>query len=460
MKKKFFILVLSILITLCIWFAPLPDAMPLAAQRTLALSVLAILWWAFKVIPQAFTSLLLVAAFLFFDISEPRVVLTLWTRPIVWLIIASFLISAAVSKSGLARRIALFLMSRFAPTYARTVILIFAIGLALSLFIPQTFPRILILIAVVKEVIDLSNASKKTAVALGFSVFISQICTSMFFMTGDAILNLSVVEFSGVQVSWLQWLKYMGVPALAVSLVFMGLYFLVFGLHRDWVVDQNRLKGLLSEAGPLSRMEKTTLIWICIAVLLWVTDSVTHIDPAWSAIVVAVGLALPAVGDVLTVDDITHGVSWPVILFITGAFAIGAVCTDSGLSGWLVETLLPAVPPRSPYGFAALIGGGAMAVHMLVGSVMASLSVTAPAMTAYAVSAGHDPLFTALIIFTVLNGQFILPFHNVALVLGEGKLGGYSSSETIRFGLPLTLVIWAVIFCVEIPWWTLTGLIP
>ncbi|MEM5776213.1 MAG: SLC13 family permease, partial [Anaerolineaceae bacterium] len=164
MQKKA-VLVISILILLAVWFAPLQTVMPQAAQRTLALGLLTVIWWAFKIIPQAYTSLLLIAALLVFRVAEPAVVLTMWTRPLVWLIICSFLISAAVSKSGLARRFALFLMSRFSPTYTRTVLLIYLIGLLMSLFIPQTFPRLLILMAVVREVIHCTDTAPKTAIA-------------------------------------------------------------------------------------------------------------------------------------------------------------------------------------------------------------------------------------------------------------------------------------------------------
>ncbi len=459
MKRKKNLLLFSVFVFLAVWFAPLQNVMPQAAQRTLALSLLTVIWWAFKVVPQAYTSLLLIAGLLLFRVAEPTVVLTLWTRPLVWLIICAFLISAAVSKTGLARRFALFLMSRFSPNYAGTVVMIYLIGLLMSLFIPQTFPRLLILIAVVREVIRLTDTPPKTAVALGFAVFSSQVATSMFFLTGDAILNLSVVEFSGVPVSWMRWLTLMGVPALAVTLVFLGLQFLVFGSNREWKIDRLRLQDLLRQNGSLSRPEKTTLIWVCLALLLWATDSLTGIDPAWSAVAVVVGLALPGIGGVLTVDDLMHGVSWPVILFVTGAFALGAVSTSSGLSGWLVDTLLPAAPPQNPYTFTAVIVAGAMSVHMLVGSVMASLSVTAPAMLAYAAQAGWNPLFPALVIYTMLNAHFLLPFHNIALVLGDGELGGYSAHETIRFGLPLTAATWVIILLVEIPWWSLLGLI-
>ena len=45
--------------------------------------------------------------------------------------------------------------------------------------------------------------------------------------------------------------------------------------------------------------------WLMAALLLWITDFIHHIDPAWVALGVAVGLSLPVVGDVLDAKDIS-----------------------------------------------------------------------------------------------------------------------------------------------------------
>jgi di/tricarboxylate transporter len=251
----------------------------------------------------------------------------------------------------------------------------------------------------------------------------------------------------------------MSVPSLAASLLMMGLHLLVFGRGHTLNVDRSVLQEQIGDLGGMKREEWITLFWISAAILLWMFDSMTYIDPAWVAVGAAVGLSLPLVGDVLKVEDLTSGVSWPVILFVTGAFAIGAVSADSGLSGWLADALLPAHPPENPFAFAALIAGAAMGVHMLVGSALATLSVTAPPMIGYAVAAGWDPLFPALLIYTVVSIHYLLPFHNVVILIGEGETGGYNAAQTLRFGLPMTLLTWVVVLGVEVPWWRLVGLI-
>jgi di/tricarboxylate transporter len=56
--------------------------------------------------------------------------------------------------------------------------------------------------------------------------------------------------------------------------------------------------------------------------------------------------------------------------------------------------------------------------------------------------------------------HYLLPFHNLAILVGEGETGGrYGDSEVLRLGLPLTIVVFIITVCVEISWWHLVGLI-
>jgi di/tricarboxylate transporter len=45
------------------------------------------------------------------------------------------------------------------------------------------------------------------------------------------------------------------------------------------------------------------------------------------------------------------------------------------------------------------------------------------------------------------------------LVGAAEDTGGYTQKETIRLGLPLTIVMFIVTVGVMVPWWNLTGLI-
>ncbi len=426
-RRKRFAILVSLALLAGIWLMPTPAGLPVAGQRALAVTLFTVLWWVFGVMAPAYTTLLLCLGYIVLGLAPPPTVFALWTSPLMWLMVGAFLIAAAVTKSGLATRVANGLMSRYARSYASTVTLVYVLGFVLSFIIPHPFPRTLLIMAMVTAVIEGSRMEPADARALGFATFASATPTSMILLTGDSALNTASIAFAGAELSWLGWAGYMAVP------------------------------GVL-RLGPLSTVEKRTLAWVVLALLLWMTEAWHHPAPAWVAIGVAVGLALPVVGDVLHPPDFTTGINWPVLMFVVGALAIGTVGAETGMAQWIAWLLLPIVPPADPYVFALLIGGATIGSHMFLGSALAVMSIVTPSVVAYATGVGWDPLVPALLVYTAVQMHYLLPFQHVTILLGAGPTGRYGSQETLRYGLPLT-VLTVLVLLLEVAWWRLAGLI-
>ena len=450
---------LSSLIAGVLWVAPLPGDLSLAGRQTLMVTLFTVVWWIFGVVPPAYATLLMLVSYIVLGLATPEVVFHLWTLPLMWLIIAAFLIAAAVTKSGLAQRVAYFFMIRYATSYRSTIVLTYVLGLVLSLLIPHPFPRALLIMAVVGAIIQKANLNRADAASLGLSVFVATTATSTILLTGDSTLNIATVGFSGESLGWLGWLKYMAVPGIIASFLMLGLHLLLFRQSGPVHIDGVALRAEQQKLGPVTRRERVTLAWVLVALALWTTDFIHHIDPAWVALGVVVGLALPIVGEVLDAGDISSGVNWPIIFFVAGALAIGTVGTATGMSDWLAATFLPVTPPENPYVFAALVGGASMLIHMVLGSALACMSIVAPPMVQYAATLGWSPLVPALLVYTAVAIHYVLPFQQVTILLGQGETGGYGAREVARYGLPLTIVVLFVMIVVEITWWQIVGLI-
>lgn len=450
---------LSLLVAGAVWLAPLPVGLSQAGRETLAVTLFSVVWWIFNVTPPAYATLLMLLGYLLLGLAPPEVIFHIWTMPLLWLIIAAFLIAAAVTKSGLAQRVAYFFMLRYATSYRSLILLTYGLGFVLSLLIPHPFPRALLIMAVMAAMIQKARINQADAAALGLSVFVATTATSMIFLTGDSTLNIATVGFSGVTVGWLDWIKYMAAPGIIASLAMLGLFLLVFPSRGPVTIDRAALRAEQEKLGPITRRELVTLAWVLVALALWATDFLHHIDPAWVALGVVVGLSLPMVGDVLDANDISTGVNWPIIFFVMGALAIGAVGRVTGMSAWLAASLLPATPPANPYVFAALVGGATMLIHMVLGSALACMSIVAPPMVQYAAATGMNPLVPALIVYTAVAIHYLLPFQHVTILLGQGAVGGYGTRHVLRYGLPLTFVVLIVIILVEVTWWQFVGLL-
>jgi anion transporter len=451
-------ILLSVAVAVALWFAPLPGLSP-AGHKTLVVTLFTVIWWIFNVVPPAYATLLMLLSYLMLGLATPDVVFRIWTLPLMWLIIGAFLIAAAVTKSGLAERVAYFFMIRYATSYRSLIVLTYVLGFVLSFLIPHPFPRALLMMSLIRAIVQKSGMNKVDAASLGLSVFVATTATSTILLTGDSTLNIATVGFSGLTLSWLDWAKYMAVPGIAASLLMLGLHLLVFKQTGPANIDRAALLLEQQNLGPMRRTEIVTLVWILVALLLWTTDFIHHIDPAWVALLVVVGLSLPKLGDVLDARDISTGINWPIVFFVMGALAIGTVGKLTGMSDWLAGSLMPATPPQNPYAFAALVGGATMLIHMVLGSALACMSIVAPPMVHYAVSAGWSPLVPALLVYTAVAIHYILPFQHVAILLGQGETGGYSTRHVLKYGLPLTLITLIVLIPIEVTWWLILGLI-
>jgi di/tricarboxylate transporter len=103
---------------------------------------------------------------------------------------------------------------------------------------------------------------------------------------------------------------------------------------------------------------------------------------------------------------------------------------------------------------------GAGLFHMVLGNVLAVMGIVTPAIIAYTAGSAISPIVASLIVYTAVNQQYLLPFHNMALLVGEGESGGgYGSAEVFKLGLPLTALVFIVTVLVQVPWWKAIGLI-
>ena len=170
-------------------------------------------------------------------------------------------------------------------------------------------------------------------------------------------------------------------------------------------------------------------------------------------------MSMPLVGGLLT-PKAWNEVPVHVLLFITAAMAIGRVGAATGMNSWIADTIFPGAAPSNPFLFAALIAVVSVAIHMLLGSVIAVMGVAIPAILAFTAHTSMDPLVPALWVLTAINLHYVFPFQNMSILVGCGEENGmYTQRETIRFSVPLLLITLFVIIVVETLWWKALGLL-
>ena len=466
--------IIGILVFLIVKFAPLgglsETVLSAGGQTCLALTLGTVVWWACGIAQPGFVGMFYCVALILFQVctdeaGAPSLAATVsstfssWTKATMWLVIGAYLIASAVKDSGLGERSAYAFMLKFVRSYKSLVISIFALTFVLSLLIPHPFPRAFLILAVVTVIAQSAGYGDEDRGKLGFLVFAAAPAASMFFLTGDSTLNPLVAQYSveagGMNPTFIDWFLYMSVPMAVALIATLALGLLLFKPSHELVYDRDEVLAKQAALGKLSTKEIRTIVWLVIAIALWLTVSGDYIG--WVTLGIGVCLSLPFIGEVLTPAS-WNSVDIKSLMFLTAAMAIGSVGGATGMNAWIADVVLPASVPENIYLLALLIAALSIVIHMFMGSVMAVLGVCVPAFIAFTSGTDVSPLAVAMIVFTSINIHYILPFHNLPILVGEGKdAGGYTAKESMRMGIPLTVVVFITVL-IEAFWFHLFGL--
>ena len=474
LTKRYIGFFLAIVVFLLIKFVlPLDSlgsvALSEGGKNCLALSLGAVVMWACGVAQPGYTGILYCALLVLMQVvpdadGVPSMAATVsvafgaWTKGTMWIVVGAYLIAGAVKDSGLGQRIAYAFMLKFVKSAKSLILSIFALTFVLALLIPHPFPRAFLILAVVSVIAESAGYGEDDRGKLGFLIFAAAVPCSMFFMTGDSTLNPLVASYGangGAAIGFVDWFIYMSVPMVVATLCTIVLALALFKPSKELVFDREDVLAKQAALGKLSEKEIRTIVWLVIAIALWLTVSGDYL--AWVTLVIGVLMAMPVIGEVLTPAS-WGSVDIKTLMFLTAAMAIGSVGGATGMNAWIADVVLPSTVPTNPYLFALLVCALTMVIHMFMGSVMAGLGICVPAFLTFVQGTSVSPIAVALIVFTAINLHYILPFHNLAILVGEGKdAGGYTSKEAMKMGIPLTVVTFLVVL-VEAFWFSTLGL--
>ena len=474
LTKRYIGFFLAIVVFLLIKFVlPLDSfgsvALSEGGKNCLALSLGAVVMWACGVAQPGYTGILYCALLVLMQVvpdadGVPSMAATVavafgaWTKGTMWIVVGAYLIAGAVKDSGLGQRIAYAFMLKFVKSAKSLILSIFALTFVLALLIPHPFPRAFLILAVVSVIAESAGYGEDDRGKLGFLIFAAAVPCSMFFMTGDSTLNPLVASYGangGAAIGFVDWFIYMSLPMVVATLCTIVLALALFKPSKELVYDREEVLAKQAALGKLSEKEIRTIVWLVIAIALWLTVSGDYL--AWVTLVIGVLMAMPVIGEVLTPAS-WSSVDIKTLMFLTAAMAIGSVGGATGMNAWIADVVLPSTVPANPYLFALLVCALTMVIHMFMGSVMAGLGICVPAFLTFIQGTSVTPIAVALIVFTAINLHYILPFHNLAILVGEGKdAGGYTSKEAMKMGIPMTVVTFLVVL-VEAFWFSTLGL--
>jgi len=378
-----------------------PEATMRRAHVMIGVLFVAALFWATGAVPIGVTALLVGVLMYFFGVLPPDGVARAYAKDAVIFIFGVLAMAAAISKTGLDRRIGILLLSPstsltklafiFAPMLAVTAA--FLSEHALIAFIAPIF------MMVYMGAIKVSGISKDKALVvmmlltLNFSANVGGPGSPA--AGGRNAIMLGILSDYGITLTFAEWVKF-GLPFVPIMAVVVGLYFYLISRKKLKIKTLNIAAAVRRESEKIGKMtitEYKTAAVLIVLIIMWSTLSARF---GMGGPVILALVALNILG-VLRWKDV-NSIHWDVVALYAAASAMGTGLAASGAALWIADTFVSVLP-----GFLTRSGTGLSIATSLFTGVLtnfmsdgATVAAIGPICVPMATIAGASPIMVGL----------------------------------------------------------------
>jgi len=446
-------------VVLLLWLsADLTSAATTPVVQAAILVVFAMSAWAFELFPEPSVTLLFFLLAMLFHVAKPGVVFAGFQSTAWWLIFGGSITAAAVHTTGLGQRLARLLFGRIAPTYRAAVAAVAVAAVALAFVMPSTIGRVLLLSPIVTAFADrLGLAPGRTGrdgliVAMAAASYMPP-TTILPANVPNTILLGAAESLYGVKLTYGPYLL-LHFPVLGVLKTV-----LLVALVCRFFPERGRLRALPRAAEPpMSRDEKLLALVLAASLLLFATDFLHGISPAWVSLAAGVFCLLPA-SRLVSTKTFSERVSIIPLIYIAGILGVASLVADGGLGALLSRFLLHLADLTPGHATANLAILAAIDAALGFVTTVTSLpAVLTPLAGDFAAASGL-PLYTVLMLEVVAFSIVFLPYQSPPMMIAL-HLGGVRLKSVTLFCLALAGLTIAVLIPLDYLWWRLLGVIP
>jgi DASS family divalent anion:Na+ symporter len=446
-------------LALGIYFTPVPAGLSAPAWHLFAVFVAAITAVLVGAFPLLTSTMLAVAAVVLTGTISPAKAFSGFANPSVLLVVIAFIVAQAVVKSGLGRRISLFMVSRFGKS---------SLGIAYSIVItdamiapafPSNTARGGVLFPIVLSVAREAGSrpddpqGRRLGGYLMFCGMASLAISSALWMTATSAnpIGIQLVRESGIEIGFGKWLLTASLPALTAILALPWFIARLFppgvGQTPDAPVAARKE---LAASGALSRDERITAVAFILMVSGWIFADKLQLNVT---IIAFAGLALLLMTRVLTPDDIaTQGDTLTTFLWLAVLFALSGQLNELGFMSYAGQRLASHMAGLSwPLIYVALI-----VIYVAIHYMFVSQSSQVLALLGVFLDVGirggvPAPLMAFALLFASSYFSVITPQGGSQNVIFVGS-GYLTQKELYRIGLLTTLFFMAIFLVIGTVW--------
>lgn len=452
-------LLLGPLVAMLIWLMPV--GLEPVQQKALAVSVFMIVYWIAEPIDHGVTALIGIYLFWALEVVKLSVAFNGFVNSTVWFLFSSLLMAEAATRTGLAKRLGLLLMSKLGSSATQMLSGLLALLFVLTFFVPSGMGRIAILTPLTAGIVKASGLSDRSNLARGFFVVLtafSGLSDVMILSGATSMMTHAILqEHAGIQVLWSQWL-FAFLP-LNLAMIFASVAitrWLYPGEISELVGGNQYFQKELAQLGPWSSAEKKSLLWFALAVGLWATDFIHRTNPAVIGLGAGLMMCLPKLG-VLDRKAVRQN-NFLIIVFSAGALSMGNVLLETNTLPLLTDRLIGWMKPlmTNPISYTVTLYMGGFFYHFIFANRQSMLITSLPVLLVFASTQGLDPVSLALL-WTIGGGGGLFIYQSGVYVLGY-SYGYFEAKDFFKVGAVLTVIEGVLLVALVRFYWPLIGL--
>ncbi|KIL98147.1 Di- and tricarboxylate transporter [Paramagnetospirillum magnetotacticum MS-1] len=430
------------------------DPLPGTEGRVLGLAVAFIGLWATAVIPEPMTAVFFFTTAMLLKAAPAGTVFGGFSSAALWLIFGGLIMGIAFRSTGLGERLGARLSHAFGSSYWGVISGVTLVGLALGFLMPSSMGRAIMLMPIAVGLAERYGFAPGTNGRIGVVLAAAFGCHVPTFSILPA--NLPNLVLVGAAETLWHYTPHYGEYFL---LHFPILGFLKTAIMIPLIVwlwpDTPQPEAATRPLGPMKRQEGQLALLLACALVLWATDFLHHVSPAWISMAAGALLLLPGIG-LVDRKAFNEQINYGSMFYVAAIMGLGAIVDQSGLGARLAHAVLdvlPLSPGHAATNFASLS----------VLSTLVSLLTTLPGAPAVLTPmAGQMAEASGMSVEAVLMSQVlgfsnpIMPYQSAPMVVAM-QLGGE------RLGPAQTLCLWLagitilVLLPLDFLWWRLLG---
>lgn len=475
-------LLLAVAALITVVLLPTPAGLPIAGQRMLAVLIFAVIIWMTEALDYAVSAVVIAALMAFLlgfspNPANPKVLMGTsaglglafsgFANTALALVASALFLSAAMTATGLDKRIALSILSRVGTETRHVVIGTILVGFVIAFLVPSTTARVACLVPITLGIIAAFGVSKKSALA--GMLMITTVQTASIWNVGiktAAAQNMVAVGFieKTLQktITWLEWL----IAAAPFSvLMSIALYFVMTRMMPPEVKEvpggRQAIRKSLADLGPIKTSEIKLLVISLTLLAFWATEGVLHSFDTSTTTITAVALMfLPGFG-IMTWKEAQSRIPWGTVVLFGIGISLGTALLQTKGATWLADIVVAEFGLKNA---TALFILGTMSLFLVVIHLgFASATALAAAMIPIVIAVLQGVATPGInIVGMTMLLQFVVSFGFILVVNAPQNMVAYGTEtfeakDFVRTGLVLTLIALALVMLLSVTYWRWLG---